>query len=75
MAFILGCSENSRHVGVWGRAPMGPGAEPLVRRCGGQSSQKLKAFCCKSSKFLYFMEGIVERQQGAKQPTANTKYI
>jgi len=37
--------EREPITGVWGQSPQrGPGAEPLVRRSGGEAPLKLKAF-------------------------------
>ena len=42
----MASAEREAITGVWGRSPQrGPGAEPLVRRSGGRSPLKLKAFC------------------------------
>jgi len=54
-------SIGGKMLGVWGLCPQrGPGAEPLVRRFGGEAPRKLEAFCCISSLFLSILEGIVE---------------
>jgi len=51
MAVILGPTgsysrpEREPITEVWGQSPQrGPGAEPMVRRFGGEAPQKLKAF-------------------------------
>jgi len=55
----MASAEREAITGVWGRSPQrGPGAEPLVRKSGGQAPLKLEAFYLSQvqmgRKFAYF---------------------
>ena len=57
----LGEMAQVEEVGALGCAPSGVQGQ-LVRGSGGEALQKLKAFRCIISKFLYFLGGFVEIQ-------------